>query len=135
MSPLEKEISGLVEDLKWGHPERRKKAAIKLGRIRDVGVIPHLINTLENDDYVFARVSALQSLLWIADKSAIASIIKIAETDPDLLVKKTAIEALGVLKIKNAIPNLERILNIENDIELRELTNQAINRINGTKSD
>ena len=71
MTTTSEEIDDIIEELKWGHPETRKKAAIKLGRIRDKRVIPHLIKTLESDEYPYTRVSAIQSLLWIADPSII----------------------------------------------------------------
>lgn len=132
MTAITKEIEDLVEELKWGHPETRKKAAIKLGRIRDERVIPHLVNTLENDEYSYARVSAIQSLLWIADQSIIDVIIKIAELDKDDLVRKTAIEALGSLKIKSVLPRLERILKEEENDEIRQFTHNAIQVIKGT---
>jgi len=125
------EIDGLVDELKWGHPETRKKAAIKLGRIRDKRVIPHLVHTLENDKYSYARVSAIQSLLWIADQSIIEVIVKIAEIDRDDLVRKTAIEALGSLKIKSVLPRLEMILNNEQNGEIRKITSNAIEVIKG----
>ncbi|MCE7735127.1 MAG: HEAT repeat domain-containing protein [Candidatus Heimdallarchaeota archaeon] len=131
MTAITKEIDDLVDELKWGHPETRKKAAIKLGRIRDIRVIPHLVNTLENDEYSYARVSAIQSLLWIADQSIIDVIMKIAEIDKDDLVRKTAIEALGSLKIKSTLPRLEKILHNDQNAEIKKITSNAIEVING----
>lgn len=131
MTAITKEIDDLVDELEFGHPETRKKAAIKLGRIRDKRVIPHLVKTLEKDEYSYARVSAIQSLLWIADQSIIDVILKIAEVDDDDLVRKTAIEALGSLKIKSVLPRLEKILQNDNNIEIKKITSNAIEVING----
>ncbi|MHA2502712.1 MAG: HEAT repeat domain-containing protein [Candidatus Kariarchaeaceae archaeon] len=107
----EDRISEVVDELKYGHPETRKAAAIKLGRIRDHKVIPHLIKAVKNDDYSWTRISAIQSLAWIADSSIISTLIEAALHDSDTLVRKTAIEALGNLKDESALDPLISIVN------------------------
>ena len=129
MVSTQNEIKELVDDLKWGHPETRKKAAVKLGRIRDISVIPHLINAMKTDEYVYTRVSAIQSLLWIADHSIIEALISVALNDKEKLVKLTAIEGLGSMKNKDALMALNAIYNSETNPEIREATKKAIDNI------
>ena len=129
MPETTKEIDALVDELQWGHPETRKKAAIKLGRIRDKRVIPHLIKAVESDEYVYARVSAIQSLLWIADQSIINSLLRIVEQDQDKLVRRTAIEGLSSLKSRSVLSRLESALNVEKDQEIAALMKNAITNI------
>ncbi len=105
------EVSELIDELKYGHPETRKKAAMRLGRIREERVIPHLINAALKDDYSWTRISAIQSLQWIADKNTIDIFLQIAKSDPDELVRKTAIEALSAFKDEKYIDELTNMLN------------------------
>ena len=97
MSTVEDEIKEVADELKYGHPETRKAAALRLGRIRDERVIPHLVKAMLNDSYSWTRISAIQSLNWIADQSVVGDLIKVALDDDDQLVRKTAIDTLGRL--------------------------------------
>jgi len=106
-----KKIAEVIDELKYGHPETRKAAAIKLGRIRDERVVPHLIKAIKEDDYAWTRISAIQSLSWIGDPSIIDPLIDAALHDSDELVRKTAIEALGNIKNEKALEPLTQIVN------------------------
>lgn len=126
------EIAEVVDELKYGHPETRKKAAIKLGRIRDKTVIPHLIKAMLHDSYKWTRISAIQSLTWIADQRIIEPLIQVAKDDTDDLVRKTAIEALGNFRNEEAISHLEIIVNDRsNSEEIRKAASIAIQVIQG----
>ena len=128
----EKKIEEVVEELKYGHPETRKAAAIKLGRIRDERVIPYLIQAIKEDDYSWTRISAIQSLSWIADPSIIDPLIDAALHDKDTLVRKTAIEALGNLKNEAAIEPLNQIVNDpSNPTDVKSSASIAIQVIQG----
>lgn len=125
-------ISEVVDELKYGHPETRKAAAIKLGRIRDERVIPHLIKAIKQDDYAWTRISAIQSLTWIADPSIIDPLIDAALHDENSLVRKTAIESLGNLKDDRALDPLNDIVNNKNNPEdVKKAASVAIQVIQG----
>ncbi len=127
------EIEDVADELKYGHPETRKAAAIKLGRIRDTEVIPHLIEAMLKDEYMFTRVSAIQSLSWIADPIIVEPLIEVIKNDKEELVRKTAISTLSGLKDPKALDILMRIVNDSNESdELRNLASIAIEKINGT---
>ncbi len=127
----QKEIDDVVDELKYGHPETRKAAAIKLGRIRDEQVIPHLIKAIKKDEYPWTRVSAIQSLTWIADPMIIDALLDAAVNDIDTLVRRTAIESLGSFKERRALKIFEKIVNEDSDLELKKAASIAIQVIEG----
>lgn len=136
VSTIKEKIEEAVDELKWGHPETRKAAAIKLGRIRDAEVIPYLLDAMEKDDYMWTRISAIQSLGWIADPIAIKAMIRCVENDPKNLVRKTAINTLGAFKDSMPIPILEKIVNNENETnEIRNAASLAVEVIKGITPD
>ena len=133
---VEDKISNVVDELKYGHPETRKAAAIRLGRIRDKRVIPYLVNAMLTDTYLWTRISAIQSLTWIADQSIIEDIISVAINDEDELVRKTAIETLGAFKNDEALDPLYGIIKDEGcPSELVRVASLAVEKIRGTTSD
>ncbi|MDH5401740.1 MAG: HEAT repeat domain-containing protein [Candidatus Heimdallarchaeota archaeon] len=126
------EIKDILDDLKYGHPETRKGAALKLGRIRDITVIPHLVKCLKEDTYPWTRVSAIQSLTWIAHESIIEPLIDVAKHDKDLMVRRTAIESLGNMRNRSALQILNDIVNNESeDNEIKKAASIAILVIEG----
>ena len=130
---ISEEIEEVVDELLWGHPETRKAAAIKLGRIRDKEVIPHLIKAMLEDEYMYTRVSAIQSLSWIADPVIVEPLIKVIIKDNEELVRKTAINTLGGLRDKKALDQLNNIVNSSGESDdLRNSASLAIEKINGT---
>lgn len=129
---VNEEIDDAVNELKFGHPETRKKAAIKLGRIRDKRVIPFLIEAAKNDDYPWTRVSAIQSLSWIGDPKIIDPLIDIVLNDGNRIVRKTAIEILGNMKDEKAIEPLNKIVNSNDESdEIKKAASVAIQVIQG----
>tara|TARA_B100000287_G_scaffold20875_1_gene20753 strand:- start:2191 stop:2586 length:396 start_codon:yes stop_codon:yes gene_type:complete len=106
-----KKIDQLSIELVNEDPLKRRAAAIKLGRIRDEKAIPNLILCIQNDEDHLTRVSALQSLLWIAHPSIIDPIIDLVINDNNDLVRKTAIEALGNMKVEKSLPMLKSLIN------------------------
>ncbi|MEC8704136.1 MAG: HEAT repeat domain-containing protein [Asgard group archaeon] len=104
-----KQIDQLCIELVNEDSLKRRAAAIKLGRIRDEKAIPNLILCIQNDDDYLTRVSALQSLLWIAHPSIIDPIIDLVINDNNDLVRKTAIEALGNMKVNKSLPMLKSL--------------------------
>ncbi|MHA2253491.1 MAG: HEAT repeat domain-containing protein [Candidatus Kariarchaeaceae archaeon] len=127
----QKEIDDVVDELNYGHPETRKAAAIKLGRIRDIQVIPHLIKAMQKDEYPWTRVSAIQSLTWIADRSIIEPLMNTALNDKDKLVRRTAIESLGSFKDPKALDVLNQIVENDPDYEIKQAASIAIQVIQG----
>ncbi|MHA2249074.1 MAG: HEAT repeat domain-containing protein [Candidatus Kariarchaeaceae archaeon] len=113
---------GVIEDevnkLRHGTAEARKAAAMRLGRMRDPKSIPALIDAMKNDEYALTRVFAIQSLVWIADRSVIRHLIDVALTDASNLVRKTAIEALASFKDTIALKPLYRIVNTDKNNEI-----------------
>ncbi|MCY3413305.1 MAG: HEAT repeat domain-containing protein [Candidatus Heimdallarchaeota archaeon] len=133
---IKEQIAEVVDELRYGHPETRKAAAIKLGRIRNIEVIPYLIEAIQQDSYSFTRVSAIQSLGWIADLSAVEALIQAVDTDKDKLVRKTAINTLGAFKDRRALPVLEKVVNNGAEEEdVRNAASIAIQVINGITPD
>ena len=133
MTTVKEQINEVVDELRYGHPETRKAAAIKLGRIRDLAVIPFLIEAIKKDNYSFTRVAAIQSLGWIANPLAIDAFIYAIENDKEDLVRKTAITTLGSFRDKKGIMCLEKVVN--NGAEsnaIRNAASLAIEVINGT---
>lgn len=133
---VEDDISNVVDELRYGHPETRKAAAIRLGRIRDKRVIPYLVKAMLTDTYLWTRISAIQSLTWIADQTIIEHIISVAKNDKEELVRKTAIETLGAFKNEKAVDPLYDIVKEEGcPSELVRVASIAIEKIRGTTSD
>jgi HEAT repeat protein len=133
---VEDNISNVVDELKYGHPETRKAAAIRLGRIRDKRVIPYLVNAMLTDTYLWTRISAIQSLTWIADQSIIEDVISVAKNDTEELVRRTAIETLGAFKNNMALDPLYDIIKDEGcPSELVRVASIAVEKIQGTTSD
>ena len=136
MSTIKEKIEEVVDELKWGHPETRKAAAIKLGRIRHTEVIPYLLEAIAKDDYMWTRISAIQSLGWIADPVVIKNLILCVEKDTEDLVRKTAIITLGAFKDERALPSLEKIVNNRSEgSEIRTAASLAIEVIKGITPD
>lgn len=126
------DIEKILKNLKFGHPDTRRAAAVKLGRIRVREVIPDLIETIKNDKDRLVRTSALQSLLWIADDTIIVPIEQVILTDPDDLVKKTAINILGSMKSKHSLIMLKSLAQDNStSLEVKEAIRNAIKQING----
>ncbi len=128
---MSKEIDKAVNRLKFGTPEARKAAAMRLGRLRDPKSVPALIDAMKNDEYAMTRVFAIQALTWIAERSVIKHIIEIALNDKSNLVKKTAIESLGSFKDTMALKPLYRIVNSDKNREIVRVASLAIQIILG----
>ncbi len=124
-------IEEAVNKLKFGTPEARKAAAMRLGRIRDPKSVPALIDAMKHDEFPLTRVFAIQSLTWIADRSVIRHIIDIALSDPSVLVRKTAIEALASFKDTIALKPLYRIVNSDKNTEIVRVASVSIQIILG----
>lgn len=123
-------LEDIIDDLLYGHPETRKKAAVKLGRIRDPKGIPHLIHTITHDEYSWARISAIQSLTWIADPSVVEPLMAVASNDRDPLVREYAIEAIGNLRDIRGLDVLQSISQEKGiSAQLREKIANAITKI------
>jgi HEAT repeat protein len=86
---------------------------------------------MQKDEYPWTRVSAIQSLTWIADPVIIKPLMETALKDSDKLVRRTAIESIGSLKNPVAISTLEQIVNTEKDPDIKNAASIAIQVIQG----
>ena len=88
-------IDGLIYDLKHPDSDRRKSAAILLGKNRIKRAVPNLM-TLTADPLDPVRLEAVRALVRINDSQSLSSYIRLTE-DSDKGIQEKAIE--GIIKI------------------------------------
>lgn len=117
---LEHEDSGARED-----------AIIALGESKDARAIEIISKALVNDPIEDVRLSAIDALLDIGDKS-IADPLSLALNDRDPWVRESAVEALGEVGNETAIEFIKNALNDE-DGSVRELAQEILEELNARK--
>lgn len=112
-------------------PGKREDAIIALGESKDTKAIEIISKALANDPVEDVRLSAIDALLDIGDKSIVDS-LSIALNDRDPWVRESAVEALGEVGNEAAMEFIKNVLNDE-DGSVRELAQEILEEINAKK--
>ncbi len=110
---------------------KREDAIIALGESKDTKAIEIISKALANDPVEDVRLSAIDALLDIGDKS-IVDPLSIALNDRDPWVRESAVEALGEVGNESAIEFIKNALNDE-DGSVRELAQEILEELNTKK--
>ncbi len=125
-------FESLVKDaLENEDPGKREDAIIALGESKDKKAIEVISKALANDPTEDVRLSAIDALLDIGDKS-IVDPLSIALKDRDPWVRESAVEALGEVGGEAAIEFIKNALNDE-DGSVRELAQETLEELNAKK--
>ncbi|TVM04156.1 MAG: hypothetical protein CV087_01800 [Candidatus Brocadia sp. WS118] len=112
-------------------PGKREDAIIALGESKDTKAIEIISKALANDPIEDVRLSAIDALLDIGDKS-IVDPLSTALNDRDPWVRESAVEALGEVGGEAAIEFIKNALNDE-DGSVRELAQEILEELNTKK--
>jgi len=112
-------------------PGKREDAIIALGESKDIKAIEIISKALANDPIEDVRLSAIDALLDIGDKS-IVDPLSIALKDRDPWVRESAVEALGEVGGEAAVEFIKSALNDE-DGSVRELAQETLEELNTKK--
>jgi len=96
-----------LNELKYGGPELRTRAALALGELKNPSVIPYLIQSL-SDPEGEVRAAAAQALIEYRDPSSVAPLIKLLN-DRYWPVRKAASITLGLIGDQNALKPLLKL--------------------------
>lgn len=110
---------------------KREDAIIALGESKDKKAIETIAIALVNDPSEDVRLSSIDSLLEIGDKSIIEPLSQ-ALKDRDPWVRESAVEALGEVGGEAAIEFIKSALNDE-DGSVRELAQEMLEELNAKK--
>ncbi|MCF6153711.1 MAG: HEAT repeat domain-containing protein [Candidatus Brocadia sp.] len=125
-------FESLVEDaLENEDSGKREDAIIALGESKDTRAIEIISKALANDPNEDVRLSAIDALLDIGDKS-IVDPLSSALKDQDPWVRESAVEALGEVGGEAAIEFIKSALNDE-DGSVRELAQEILEELNTGK--
>ncbi len=125
-------FDALVKDaLEHEDPGKREDAIIALGESKDTRAIEIISKALVNDPTEDVRLSAIDALLDIGDKS-IVDPLSLALNDRDPWVRESAVEALGEVGNETAIEFVKNALNDE-DGSVRELAQEILEELNAKK--
>lgn len=125
-------FESLVKDaLENEDPGKREDAIIALGESKDKKAIEVISKALANDPTEDVRLSAIDALLDIGDKS-IVDPLSTALKDRDPWVRESAVEALGEVGGEAAIEFIKNALNDE-DGSVRELAQETLEELNTKK--
>lgn len=125
-------FESLVKDaLENEDPGKREDAITALGESKDPRAIEIISKALTNDPTEDVRLSAIDALLDMGDKS-IVDPLSIALKDRDPWVRESAVEALGEVGGEAAIEFIKSALNDE-DGSVRELAQETLEELNTGK--
>lgn len=125
-------FESLVKDaLENEDPSKREDAIIALGESKDKKAIEIISKALTNDPTEDVRLSAIDALLDIGDKS-IVDPLSAALKDRDPWVRESAVEALGEVGGEAAIEFIKNALSDE-DGSVRELAQETLEELNAKK--
>jgi hypothetical protein len=110
---------------------KREDAVIALGESKDKRAIEVISKALANDPSEDVRLSAIDALMDIGDKSIVEP-LSIALKDRDPWVRESAVEALGEIGGEAAIEFIKSALNDE-DGSVRELAQETLDELNAKK--
>ncbi len=110
---------------------KREDAVIALGESKNTKAIEIISKALANDPVEDVRLSAIDALMDIGDKS-IVDPLSIALKDRDPWVRESAVEALGEVGGEAAIEFVKSALNDE-DGSVRELAQETLDELNTKK--
>ncbi|MDN3515573.1 MAG: HEAT repeat domain-containing protein [Candidatus Brocadia sp.] len=110
---------------------KREDAIIALGESKDPKAIEIISKALANDPVEDVRLSAIDALLDIGDKSVVDP-LSAALSDRDPWVRESAVEALGEVGGEAAIEFIKSALNDE-DGSVRELAQETLEELNPNK--
>ena len=110
---------------------KREDAIIALGEGKDKKAIETIAKALANDPSEDVRLSSIDALLEIGDKS-VAEPLSRALKDRDPWVRESAVEALGEVGGEAAIEFIKNALNDE-DGSVRELAQETLEELNAKK--
>ncbi len=96
-----------LNELKYGGPELRARAALVLGESRDASTIPYLLNAL-SDPEGEVRAAAAQGLIEYRPPQAVEPLIKLLD-DRFLPVREAAAITLGLIGDQNAFKPLLKL--------------------------
>lgn len=121
-------FESLVKDaLENEDPGKREDAIIALGESKDPGAIEIISKVLANDPNEDMRLSAIDALLDIGDKSIVEP-LSIALRDRDPWIRESAVEALGEVGGEAAVELIKSALNDE-DGSVRELAQETLEEL------
>jgi len=126
--PFESLVKDALENEDAG---KREDAIIALGESKDKKAIETIAKALVNDPSEDVRLSSIDALLEIGDKS-IAEPLSQALKDRDPWVRESAVEALGEVGGESAIEFIKSALNDE-DGSVRELAQETLEELNAKK--
>jgi len=126
--PFESLVKDALENEDAG---KREDAIIALGESKDKKAIETIVKALVNDPSEDVRLSSIDALLEIGDKS-IAEPLSQALKDRDPWVRESAVEALGEVGGESAIEFIKSALNDE-DGSVRELAQETLEELNAKK--
>lgn len=106
---------------------KREDAIIALGESKDKKAIETIAKALANDPSEDVRLSSIDALLEIGDKS-IAEPLSLALKDRDPWVRESAVEALGEVGGESVIEFIKSALNDE-DGSVRELAQETLEEL------
>lgn len=125
-------FESLVKDaLENEDASEREDAIIALGESKNKKAIEVISNALSNDPNEDVRLSAIDSLLEIGDKSVVEP-LAMALKDVDPWVRESAVEALGEIGGESAIEYIRDALTDE-DGSVRELAQEILDELNAKK--
>jgi len=110
---------------------KREDAIVALGESKDKKAIETIAKALVNDPSEDVRLSSIDALLEIGDKS-VAEPLSQALKDRDPWVRESAVEALGEVGGESAIEFIKSALNDE-DGSVRELAQETLEELNSKK--
>ncbi len=125
-------FESLVQDaLENEDAGKREDAIVALGESKDKRAIEVIAKALANDTSEDVRLSAIDALLDIGDKS-IVDPLSSALKDRDPWVRESAVEALGEMGGEEAIEFIKSALNDE-DGSVRELAQETLDELSAKK--
>ncbi|MCC6544089.1 MAG: HEAT repeat domain-containing protein [Nitrospirae bacterium] len=98
----------LIEMLKDQNDNVRSSAIEGLGRITDQSIVDHLINLLEQEDWII--LFAVESLGRLGDARAVKPIVKLLMSSQNIDIQCMAIDALSQIGGKESIDGLLEII-------------------------
>jgi HEAT repeat protein len=126
-------VRGLLDALRYDVDSRVTYAAhTALGRLRDAGAVPQLLDALRDPD-ARARAASAQALGSIADLSAVRGLLDALAYDVDGNVRATSARALGRIADASSADGLRAALNDASD-QVRESAGQAIAELQRTSA-
>jgi HEAT repeat protein len=93
-------ISQLSLDNSWG---KRRAAIQRLGYLRSLEAVPHLLAALPSDPFWMVRCSIIQALQLIGNPEAIPTLQWVAENDSFQVVRSYAAHAIRKLSPENNV--------------------------------